>query len=139
MTDSGDINNEKVCLAGASTTNIGETIIIDWIQNCDSYGSFRLGFDWGHGGGVVVDGQLLPQIIVANEDGNFNWYRGNWGATGLNAPLLVPEQLWTAGRHIVQFVGFENCCDGYEALQQKPRGGVWSAVTNTFSFPCPGQ
>jgi len=132
LADTSATYNHAVC-SGGSTTDIGELTTIDWIQNCDAYGSFRIGFDWGHGGGVIVDGVLVhfaPSNIYAN------WYDGNWGSNDLNGVIAVPEQLWTAGRHIIQFVGFEPCCDGNGEIDAMPRGGSWAPVHNTFSFPC---
>jgi hypothetical protein len=123
------LSNQGLC--GGSNSNIGELITINWMQNCDQYGSFRIGFDWGYGGGMIVDGELV-HVVPSNPAAN--WWAGNWGA--INGVFTFPERLFTAGRHTVQFVGFEWCCDGNEAIHAMVRGGAWHVVDNSFSFAC---
>jgi len=125
----GTLSNQGLC--GGSNSNIGELITIDWMQNCDQYGSFRIGFDWGYGGGMIVDGELV-HVVPSNPA--TNWWAGNWGA--VNGVFTFPERLFTTGRHTVQFVGFEWCCDGNEVIQAMVRGGSWRVVDNSFSFAC---
>jgi hypothetical protein len=122
------VSNQIVC-AGANS-NIGSLITIEWNQPCDQYGQFRVGPDWGFGGVVILDGGIV-KTVPTNEYGN--WWAMDWNSADV---VYVPERLYTAGRHTVQFFASEPCCDGPEQIQAKPRDGAWSAVTDTFSFQC---
>jgi len=131
LDNTGTIGNQFVC--AGTNSQIGEMITIAWIQGCDQYGEFRIGFDWGLGGGVVVDGELV-HVVVVNPAGN--WWAGEWTSNEVNGVYNLPERLYAAGRHTIQFVGFEDSCDGNGAIQQQVRGGDWAPVDKFFTFKC---
>jgi len=57
----------------------------------------------------------------------------NWLSASPNT-FVTAEQLFTRGKHSIQFIGFEPCCDGSETVQAKVRGGDWQAVNSAFTF-----
>jgi len=122
------ISNQIVC-AGVNA-GIGSLINLEWVQHCDQYGEFRLGIDWGYGGVVIIDGQVA---VTVPSNPNGNWWGVSWDSGDV---VHVPERLYTAGHHQVQFFGSESCCDGPEQIQAKARDEDWHAVTDTFSFRC---
>jgi len=86
-----------------------------------------MGEDWGNGGTAIVDGTSYGYISTG-------WYAGGW-AKAVATPTLV----FGAGPHTVQFIGFEDCCDGGGPVQYiaPNKGGDWASVDNTFSLgPC---
>lgn len=133
-------SNRAMC--GSSTKdNIGELITIEWNQDCDQTGSFRMGVDWGFGGGLIVDG-VLVRSTIGNSDVLYRplfWY-GDWNT---DTAVFTITKLWTKGHHVVQYLGFEQCCDGDMALQFKAKNAAdWSVLTNAFLTekfgPCTG-
>lgn len=123
--------NRGIC-GGSRSSNIGQLITLAWHQQCDQYGSFRIGVDWGYGGGIIINDELFT-VVPSNV--NFNWWSGNWGAS--SGVVVIPERLWVKGWHTIQFIGFEPCCDGAEEIQFKNRVGDWKTVDESFCFgPC---
>jgi hypothetical protein len=123
-----NIGNQAVC--GGSASDIGEMITIEWHQDCDEYGSFRIGYDWGRGGGIIIDHEL---VVTVPSNAAQNWWAGNWNQ-GLPNVATVEERVFFKGWHKVQFIGFEGCCDGNGQIQYKPRNGDWQVVDRMFRF-----
>ncbi len=80
---------------------------------------FRIGPDWGRGGAVIVDGQLAKLVT-----GDW-WWSGTWGNQTIETDLSL-----AAGKHIVQWLGFEGCCSGIMDVQfQGGKAGTWTELT----------
>jgi len=127
--DFSNFGNHVIC-SGGSTTNIGQMMTLEWYQPCDQVGSFRIGVDWGRGGGIIVDGNLETAF---SQDA---WWTWNWGS-GSPAVMVVSERVWARGYHKIQFIGSEGCCDGGGAIQYKNSIGSWMTVDQAFCFgPC---
>jgi hypothetical protein len=125
----GALSNQGVC--GGTNSNIGSQVTIEWNQDCDQSGSIRMGFDWGQGGGVIVDG-VLVQSTNGNPDNAYAplWWNGNWN---FQSAVFTVTKLWTKGHHVVKFIGFEGCCDGNEIVQYKANNAaVWSTLDSGF-------
>lgn len=94
---------------------------------------FRYGADFGHGGGLYVNGTALEE-----QWGDNLWWANNW---------QVPEQILrgginlTAGYHKLEILGFEDCCDGGITVQFRKPNGNWTtfstASIDVRSRACP--
>ena len=78
---------------------------------------FRLGADYGLGGGLYVNGQALDERW--NED---IWWALNWN----NSDVLTGSIHLEPGFHHIEALGYEGCCDGTINMQfRTPGSGVW--------------
>jgi hypothetical protein len=84
---------------------------------------FRYGSDFGHGGGLYVDGSPLEEQWLDNL-----WWAYNWG---LNNEVLQGSINLTAGYHKLEILGFEDCCDGGITVQFKKPGGNWTTFSTS--------
>lgn len=86
---------------------------------------FRLGPDYGLGGGLYVNATPLEEAW-----GTDLWWNGSYSnaAQVLQGTISLP-----AGRHLVHAYGSEQCCEGLQALQADlPGGGTnWVDVRTT--------
>ncbi len=65
----------------------------------------RYGADFGHGGGLYVNGIILEEIWQPASD---FWWGGNW-----NSDYVLDGRIeLTPGEHRLEIIGAEGCCDG---------------------------
>jgi len=129
MTSFASFSDQQTC--GGPNGNIGYKMELFWTQDCTKDAWFRIGFDWGNGGAIVLD-DVIKTLVV--QDIPNNWWGGSWssasGVSTIHASI-------TPGSHTLQFYGFEPCCDGGASIQYSTDGTTWQAVDNNFSLgPC---
>ncbi|MEM7259965.1 MAG: CCXG family PEP-CTERM protein, partial [Pseudomonadota bacterium] len=84
--------------------------------------SFRMGSDFGLGGGLYVDGVALDERW--NDD---LWWALNWN----NADVLVGSIFLQSGYHHIEALGYEGCCDGTVNVQYRSAAStVWRDLDN---------
>jgi uncharacterized repeat protein (TIGR01451 family) len=94
--------------------------------------SVRYGSDFGHGGGLYIDGAALDEKW--NTD---LWWSYNWG----HPDVLQGSINLNAGYHRLEIIGFEGCCDGGITVQYKKPNGAFQTYTTAsidiVSSKCP--
>ncbi|EDY86332.1 hypothetical protein GP5015_1806 [gamma proteobacterium HTCC5015] len=84
--------------------------------------TFRFGGDFGYGGGLYVDDQVIDEDWANNL-----WWANNWGS-----PSVVQGSIsLTQGYHSIRIIGFEDCCDGGATVQFRKPGGAYQAWNTT--------
>lgn len=84
--------------------------------------SFRMGSDFGLGGGLYVDGVALDERW--NDD---LWWAMNWN----NPDVLVGSIFLQSGYHHIEALGYEGCCDGSINVQYRSAAStVWRDLDN---------
>lgn len=82
---------------------------------------FRAGMDWGRGGAVLVDGN------IENMRTDDIWWAYNWGSSD----VIETNLTLSGGSHTLQWIGFENCCNGLSSIQFRAEGSSWQALSDT--------
>lgn len=80
---------------------------------------FRAGMDWGRGGAVIVDGNVES---IRTDD---IWWSYNWN----NSDVIETNLTLGGGSHMLQWIGFEGCCNGLSSIQFRVEGGNWQALS----------
>jgi hypothetical protein len=89
----------------------------------EGFWRFRYGADFGHGGGLYVNGTALE------EQWNDNlWWANNWN---LSNEVLLGGITLVAGYHKIEVLGFEDCCDGGITVQFRKPNGNWTTFATT--------
>ncbi|MBX2824283.1 MAG: CCXG family PEP-CTERM protein [Gammaproteobacteria bacterium] len=94
---------------------------------------FRMGSDYGRGGGLYVDGSALDE----------RWNTDLWWALNYNNPdVLMGSVFLDNGYHRIEAIGFEGCCDGTVAVQFRfPGSSTWQDMStsnlNLVTRDCP--
>jgi len=98
--------NSDTCREGAargSRNNIGFDIIVEFDEKRQSSTwDFDFGVDFGLGGAIFVDGQMIHSY------GGDTW----WATKENHANHLGFTHNFTQGRHQLEIIGAEKCCDG---------------------------
>ncbi len=81
--------------------------------------SFRFDADYGKGAALLVDGGVIAS---------------DWSGMGPGAWGLLGTAVLTAGPHVVELVGFEDCCDG-GIKGEYNTGAGWTAVADPAPLP----
>lgn len=100
----------------------GTLLTLNFDLAVSSIWDFRIGPDWGTGGGVISDNSLVALVV------DDRWWANNWDASG----EVVTTENFTlgAGQHTIQWLGFENCCSGGMTVQFKPdAANAWSNLS----------
>lgn len=117
------LSNHGGCNAGSSS-NVAFGITIDFgisaLQGGDV--SLRLAPDFGRGGAVFLDGQLLG---VRTND---MWWGGNWAA-GTSNVFEFLNLTMAAGNHRLSIFGLEGCCDGDQRGEYRLGQGAWTVFS----------
>lgn len=100
------ISNQGWC--GGSNRNIAFKLTAQFSVGAAEIGtwSFRFGPDFGWGGALFVDGNLLA---FSNDD---LWWEGDFNNA---TEILAGSVSLIAGNHLIEAYGFEPCCDGPQA------------------------
>jgi hypothetical protein len=129
------LSNQSVC--GGSNVNLAFHFGVDFNLSGAQAGDFslRVGPDFGLGGAVFLDGQLLG---VRTTD---MWWSGSYGSASQifefdNLALL-------SGLHHLDIVGLEACCDGAQEAQFRLASGrawtTFSVLDGLKAVPEPGS
>jgi hypothetical protein len=115
---------------GGTNVHYSVLFFLDVPSNRTGTYTFRLGPDFGFGGGLYVNGTPLQQAW-----GTDLWWASNFGNTG---ELLQGSATLGAGRHFVAAYGTEDCCEGLQSLQVRgPTGGFQNLTTGNFALVAP--
>jgi hypothetical protein len=112
-------------LFGGTTGNIGYHHHFAFHAPVDGTLSIRLGADFGGGGTLLVDGQ-----VVEFRNNNM-WWAGSYSDP---TQYLKGTVQITAGPHVIDSYGFEDCCDGIQQAQYSYLGSpfrIFTAPANT--------
>lgn len=104
-------NNAGACAPG-SNSDIAFRVSIDFGLTAAQAAqplSVRFAPDFGRGGALFLDGQLLAASAADL------WWGGDWGNTG--ALLAASGLNLSAGNHELTLYGLEGCCDGGQGAQ----------------------
>lgn len=127
-----DVSNHGAC--GGAVSDLAFKFVVDFgvtaAQGADF--SLRVGPDFGKGGAVFLDGQLLG---VKTSD---MWWAGSW-----NAPTQIFQFLdlvLTQGAHELAVYGLEGCCDGGQRAEFRLGTGAWNvfAANDVLVLPAGG-
>lgn len=99
--DTLEYKNTNTCSRG-SRRNIGFDIIVEFEEKSGSMWHFDFGVDFGLGGVIFVDGQKIKSY------GGDIW----WARNENHANHLGFSYNFTRGRHQLELIGAERCCDG---------------------------
>ncbi|WP_348695790.1 CCXG family PEP-CTERM protein [Duganella fentianensis] len=122
-----NVSNNSVFHAGNS--NIAYKSTIDFgLTSAGTY-SFRAGVDFGKGGAVFLDGQVVDFKT------NDMW----WGGSYSNASqyFQVSGANLSAGNHTLTIYGLEGCCDGGQQVQFAKVGEGYQSFTANTLAPVP--
>lgn len=104
------VNNGGTC---GSSRNIAFWIEAYFYADRNGNWEFRYSPDFGHGGGLYVDGQIIEEDWDDDLWWNYDWNNKNV----LEGKINLKE-----GWHKLFVIGFEGCCDGLQSLQFKKPG-----------------
>lgn len=107
------VSNHGACTAGSSS-NVAFRMSIDFGLDAGQAAlpfSVRFAPDFGRGGALFLDGQLLAATATDL------WWGGNWNAT--NELLTASGLNIGAGNHQLRLYGLEGCCDGGQGAQYR--------------------
>ena len=118
------VNNQNQ-FAGGSDSNIAyhESVVFTVSPGQVGTWSFRWGVDFGKGGTLLLDGVALQS----------RW-TDMWWNDGFTDPTqyLAGSANLTAGTHILEVFGFEDCCDGTGNAQfLPPMSATWQDINST--------
>ncbi|MCB1736291.1 MAG: CCXG family PEP-CTERM protein [Gammaproteobacteria bacterium] len=132
---SGFTNVSSNALCGGGSSNLAYRLDVSFTLGESQDISFRAGMDWGKGGGVIADDNLV-YLTTDNI-----WWSYNWS----NSDVFTVEDTFDVGSHTLTWIGFEDCCNGMSSIQFKVGAGEWedlnatnfSAYEGTPSVPVP--
>jgi hypothetical protein len=109
---------------GGPQSNIAFLTMIRFDVGLGQAGTFSLrgGPDFGLGGVLMLDGQVLDW---RNTD---MWWNGSYASA---SQTLNGSATLAAGSHVVKLEGLENCCDGGAQLQFRIGSGTWTTFGAT--------
>ena len=116
-----NISNQGVC--GGSNQNVAFHFQMLFGVAPTEAGSwaFRAGVDFGHGGAMFLDGNVIDL------DTSDLWWNGSYGNTG---DILAASGLNLAsGNHVLDIYGLEGCCDGTQSAQFQIGNQQWQTFT----------
>lgn len=82
--------------------------------------TFRLGGDYGHGGGLYIDD--MPISERWRED---LWWEFDWN----NGEVIQASVFLNEGYHKIEALAFEDCCDGANEFQFRKPGGSFRVMS----------
>lgn len=132
---SGFTNVSSNSLCGGGSSNLAYRLDVSFTLGDSKDISFRAGMDWGKGGGVIADDNLI-YLTTDNI-----WWSYNWD----NSDVFTVNDTFDVGTHTLSWIGFEDCCNGMSSIQFKVGSGEWedlnatnfSAYEGTPSVPVP--
>lgn len=95
--------------------------------------SFRVGADYGRGGTLLLDGNELKSGWY------YLWWDQNWDSVNHDPPQVLEGQITlTPGLHVLEVLGFEDCCDGPTRIEyRRPGGSYLTFATSNIQIPQP--
>lgn len=135
-------SSEQICLTSLTstqwfgrstcsitTTNNGYYLKVNFNAVSAGDWEFRLGPDFGRGGVMFLDGQVVASVV------DDLWWGYSWNS--IHELIQSGPQSLSAGAHTLEIFGFENCCGGLMTLQYKEPGAQWNNITtdNIAGYP----
>ena len=82
----------------------------------------RIGADYGKGGTLLLDD--VPVDFVTTD----MWWSESWTSSknGRLQHLHLQPRVLQPGEHVIDSYGFDQCCDGYQAMQWRFDRGSWA-------------
>jgi len=77
--------------------------------------AFRAGVDMGRGGAMFLDG------VAVDFHGNNMWWNGSYTNA---SQYFAATRFLAGGNHVLQIMGFEDCCDGSAQAQFRKTGAT---------------
>jgi hypothetical protein len=99
-----------------------------WVPTAATY-SFQFGVDFGFGGTLILDGS-----DSTTNTGNMWW---NYSYANTSSVLSLTDVALTAGKHVIDIYGFEDCCDGGTGGQFEVGSGGFQDFTSSSLVPEP--
>ncbi|WP_374359125.1 CCXG family PEP-CTERM protein [Pseudoduganella danionis] len=121
VSNNGIFHNGDSNIAFKSTIDFGLT-------SAGTY-SFRAGVDFGKGGAVFLDGQVVDFKT------NDMWWGGNYGNS--SQYFQVSGAALSAGNHTLTIYGLEGCCDGGQQVQFAKAGDDYQSFSVNTLAPVP--
>lgn len=122
LTSFDSVSNQNV-FVGGTNSNIAFRYNVSFSSADIGAWSFRIGPDFGNGGAVFLDGTLMGFKT------NNMWWGGSYASTTQDFEFLASL---TAGNHVLQIYGLENCCDGNQQAQfLTPGGTAYTSFSST--------
>lgn len=117
------VNNRSLFDPDRNSNFLLETEVFFYVSPADAgVWDFRFGGDYGHGGGLYVDGVVLEERWDTDL-----WWAFNWA----NADVISGSINLTAGYHRLSTLGGEGCCDGSMGLEFRKPGGSYQEFNTT--------
>jgi hypothetical protein len=114
---------------GGANVHYSVLFFLDVPSNRTGTYTFRMGPDFGLGGGLYVNGAALDARW-----GSDLWWNGSFSSTA----VLQGSLPLGAGRHFVAVYGTEDCCEGLQSLQVRgPSGNFQNLTTGNFALVAP--
>jgi hypothetical protein len=113
-------NVSNLLTFGGVQANIGYHHHFEFNAPMDGTLAIRIGADFGGGGTLVIDGQVVE--FAAHD----MWWNGSYA--NLSQTLEGTVNI-TAGPHTIDSYGFEACCDGPQQAQYSYRGAPYKIFT----------
>ncbi|MBI5256765.1 MAG: CCXG family PEP-CTERM protein [Burkholderiales bacterium] len=118
------VSNQTAC-AGGSNSNLAKAFYVDFgvtgSQGADF--SLRIAPDFGHGGAVFLDGQLL-----GFKSDNL-WWNLSWASTG--EIFQFDHLALDAGNHHLAIYGLEDLAEGPQDAQFRIGTAAWTTFAST--------
>jgi hypothetical protein len=116
--DYTSVSNQRCTAGSGSNRNIAFWVEAVFYVDTPGVWEFRLGPDYGRGGGLYVDNVALDEKWTSDL-----WWGDNW-----NSPSVLKGSIkLDVGWHKLFTIGFEDCCGGDHALQFKKPGEDWTS------------
>jgi hypothetical protein len=100
------LNTSNQNSIGGTDSNLAELYTVSFVLSSPTLIYFRAGGDEGWGAALIADGYSLQQRFGLDSD---MWWAENWN---ISSQYLEGGVYLGAGQHTIQWLGFENCCDG---------------------------
>ncbi|MBS0348201.1 MAG: CCXG family PEP-CTERM protein [Proteobacteria bacterium] len=114
------VSNQSVF---GSATNIAFRYNVSFSSAGNGAWNFRIGPDFGNGGAVFLDGNLMGFKT------NNMWWAGSYASTTQDFEFLTSLG---SGNHLLQIYGLEDCCDGSQQAQfLAPGNTVYTSFSST--------
>ncbi|MFC0168951.1 CCXG family PEP-CTERM protein [Pseudoduganella danionis] len=122
-----NVSNNSIFHAGTNNIAFKSTINFG-LTSAGTY-SFRAGVDFGNGGAVFLDGQVVD--IKKND----MWWGGSYSNS--SQYFQVSGAALSAGNHTLTIYGLEGCCDGGQQVQFAKAGDAYQSFSANTLAPVP--
>lgn len=92
---------------------------------------FRVGADWGRGGGVALFDTAANTLLSEYVDASDIWWANNWN----NSDVISTTYALSQNEYTIMWLGFEGCCAGSSTIQFAYNGGAFNTLNTTNLTP----